>query len=58
MRMFGGLALLISGNMAVAASGSGGLMVRVDPERTEGRAARSAGRRGGHARKLTTPARG
>ena len=32
-RMFGGLAFLIGGNMAVAASGRGGLMVRVDPER-------------------------
>jgi hypothetical protein len=31
-RMFGGLAFLIGGNMAVAASGQGGLMVRVDPE--------------------------
>lgn len=30
-RMFGGLAFLIGGNMAVAASGLGGLMVRVDP---------------------------
>lgn len=30
-RMFGGLAFLISGNMAVAASGQGGVMVRVDP---------------------------
>jgi hypothetical protein len=29
--MFGGLAFLIGGNMAVAASGRGGLMVRVDP---------------------------
>ena len=29
--MFGGLAFLIGGNMAVAASGQGGLMVRVDP---------------------------
>jgi TfoX/Sxy family transcriptional regulator of competence genes len=34
-RMFGGLAFLIGGNMAVAASGQGGLMVRVDPEQTE-----------------------
>ena len=34
-RMFGGLAFLIGGNMAVAASGQGGLMVRVDPEETE-----------------------
>jgi TfoX N-terminal domain len=31
MKMFGGLAFLISGNMAVAASGQGGLLVRVDP---------------------------
>ena len=31
-RMFGGLAFLVGGNMAVAASGSGGLMVRVDPD--------------------------
>jgi TfoX/Sxy family transcriptional regulator of competence genes len=34
-RMFGGLAFLVGGNMAVAASGQGGLMVRVDPEATE-----------------------
>jgi len=33
--MFGGLAFLIGGNMSVAASGQGGLMVRVDPEETE-----------------------
>ncbi|MET0557538.1 MAG: TfoX/Sxy family protein [Solirubrobacterales bacterium] len=33
-RMFGGLAFLIEGNMAVAVSGKGGLMVRVDPEET------------------------
>ena len=31
-RMFGGLAFLLGGNMAVAASGNGGLMVRVDPD--------------------------
>ncbi len=30
-KMFGGLAFVVSGNMAVAASGQGGLMVRVDP---------------------------
>jgi TfoX/Sxy family transcriptional regulator of competence genes len=30
-RMFGGLAFLIDGNMSVAASGQGGLLVRVDP---------------------------
>jgi TfoX/Sxy family transcriptional regulator of competence genes len=34
-RMFGGLAFLVDGNMAVAASGQGGLMVRVDPADTE-----------------------
>jgi hypothetical protein len=31
VRMFGGLAFLISGNMAVAASGQGGILVRADP---------------------------
>jgi len=30
-RMFGGLVFLINGNMSVAASGRGGLMLRVDP---------------------------
>jgi TfoX/Sxy family transcriptional regulator of competence genes len=33
-RMFGGLAFLVRGNMSVAASGQGGLLVRVDPEQT------------------------
>ena len=33
-KMFGGLAFLIGGNMAVAASGQGGLMVRVDPDQS------------------------
>lgn len=33
-RMFGGLAFLVGGHMAVAASGRGGLMVRVEPGRT------------------------
>ena len=33
-RMFGGLAFLIDGNMAVSASGQGGLLVRVDPDET------------------------
>ena len=32
-RMFGGLAFLINGNMSVAPAASGGLMVRVPPER-------------------------
>ena len=31
-RMFGGLAFLINGNMSVAASGRGGIMVRVPPD--------------------------
>ncbi len=31
MKMFGGLAFLVGGNMAVAASGEGGILVRVDP---------------------------
>jgi TfoX N-terminal domain len=34
-KMFGGLAFLIGGNMAVAASGHGGLLVRVDPARSD-----------------------
>jgi TfoX/Sxy family transcriptional regulator of competence genes len=34
-KMFGGLAFLINGNMSVAASGQGGLMVRCDPEQTD-----------------------
>ena len=34
-KMFGGLAFLIGGNMAVAASGQGGLLVRVDPEESD-----------------------
>jgi TfoX/Sxy family transcriptional regulator of competence genes len=35
MRMFGGLAFLIDGNMSVGVSSWGGLMVRVDPEEAE-----------------------
>jgi hypothetical protein len=34
-KMFGGLAFLIGGNMSVAASGQGGLLVRVDPADSE-----------------------
>jgi len=34
-KMFGGLAFLIGGNMAVAASGEGGILVRVDPDQTD-----------------------
>ena len=34
-KMFGGLAFLIGGNMAVAASGQGGVLVRVDPGQSD-----------------------
>jgi hypothetical protein len=39
-RMFGGLAFLVGGHLAVAASGRGGLMVRVDPAETDALLAR------------------
>ena len=41
-KMFGGLAFLIGGNMAVAASGEGGLLVRVDPDQSDRLVASSA----------------
>ncbi len=34
-RMFGGLAFLVGGNMAIAASSQGGAMVRVDPAESD-----------------------
>ena len=34
-RMFGGLAFLVGGHMAIAASGQGGLLVRIDPDEGE-----------------------
>jgi TfoX N-terminal domain len=34
-KMFGGLAFLIGGNMAIAASGQGGVLVRVDPAESD-----------------------
>jgi TfoX/Sxy family transcriptional regulator of competence genes len=34
-KMFGGLAFLIGGNMAVGASGQGGILVRVDPDESD-----------------------
>ncbi len=34
-KMFGGLAFLVRGNMAIAASGQGGLLVRVDPAESD-----------------------
>jgi TfoX/Sxy family transcriptional regulator of competence genes len=35
MKMFGGLAFLVGGNMAIAASGQGGILVHVDPDDSE-----------------------
>jgi TfoX/Sxy family transcriptional regulator of competence genes len=43
-KMFGGLAFLIGGNMAVAASGQGGLLVRVDPAQSDALTATSSAR--------------
>ena len=34
-RMFGGLAFLVGGNLAIAASGQGGVLVRVDPDESD-----------------------
>jgi len=34
-KMFGGVAFLVGGNMAIAASGQGGLLVRVDPAESD-----------------------
>ena len=34
-KMFGGLAFLVGGNMAIAASGQGGALVRCDPDETD-----------------------
>jgi len=34
-KMFGGLAFLVGGNMTIAASGQGGILVRVDPEESD-----------------------
>jgi hypothetical protein len=34
-KMFGGLAFLIGGNMAIAASGQGGILVRADPDESD-----------------------
>lgn len=43
-KMFGGLAFLTGGNMAVAASGQGGVLVRVDPAQSESLVATTNGR--------------
>ncbi len=39
-KMFGGLAFLVRGNMAVSASRNGGLLARIDPADTEAALAR------------------
>jgi TfoX/Sxy family transcriptional regulator of competence genes len=43
-KMFGGLAFLIGGNMAVAASGQGGVLVRVDPGESDALVATTSAR--------------
>jgi TfoX/Sxy family transcriptional regulator of competence genes len=40
-KMFGGLAFLIAGNMAISASGQGGILVRADPEQSDRLVAKS-----------------
>src|SRR5436305_2890140 len=40
-KMFGGLAFLVGGNMAISASGQGGILVRVDPVESDALVARS-----------------
>jgi TfoX/Sxy family transcriptional regulator of competence genes len=40
-RMFGGLAFLVGGHMAVAASSQGGVLVRADPDRSDDIVART-----------------
>jgi hypothetical protein len=40
MKMFGGLAFLLKGNMCVSASGKGGLLVRIAPEDSKAAVAR------------------
>jgi hypothetical protein len=43
-KMFGGLAFLVDGHMAVAASGRGGVMVRVDPAESDALVAKTKAR--------------
>jgi hypothetical protein len=42
MKMFGGLAFLIRGNMAISASGEGGVLVHVDPRLSDSLVAESS----------------
>ncbi len=48
--MFGGLAFLINGHMAVCASSQGGVMLRVDPAHTEALVQQPVGAANGDAR--------
>ncbi|HXY71013.1 MAG TPA: TfoX/Sxy family protein [Actinomycetota bacterium] len=43
-KMFGGLAFLVRGNMAIAASGQGGVMVRCDPDESDALVAKTPAR--------------
>jgi hypothetical protein len=43
-KMFGGLAFLVRGNMAIAASGQGGILARVDPAESEALVSATAAR--------------
>ena len=43
-KMFGGLAFLLRGNMAVAASGQGGVLVRCDPDESSSLVAKTSAR--------------
>jgi TfoX/Sxy family transcriptional regulator of competence genes len=43
-KMFGGLAFLVGGHMAIAASGQGGVLVRVDPATSDSLVARTGAR--------------
>ena len=43
-KMFGGLAFLLRGNMAVAASGQGGVLVRCDPDESDSLVAKTNAR--------------
>jgi len=40
-KMFGGLGFLVGGNLAIAASGQGGILVRVDPDQSDRLVART-----------------
>jgi len=43
-KMFGGLAFLVGGHLAVSASGRGGMMLRVDPDESDALVAKTKAR--------------